>query len=92
MKKKKARGYDDELVDRNNMFQGVDLIDFFKSLDPYEFLTKFNKVSLFQTSKIIASLTLLSCASLVQHRQRISSLHEGECEGYEDAYRPAGDV
>jgi AdoMet-dependent rRNA methyltransferase SPB1 len=45
IKKKKATGYDDELMERGSLFQSADLMDFFKAIDPYEFLTKFNKVS-----------------------------------------------
>lgn len=44
-KKKKAVGYDEGDLDRNLLYNEADLIDFFTSLDGYEFLTKFNKVS-----------------------------------------------
>ena len=44
-KKAKAVGYDDEALSRNLLYTEADLIDYFKSVDPYEFLTKFNKVS-----------------------------------------------
>ena len=41
-KKKKATGYDDEDLQKNTFFNKADISDFFKSADPYEFLTKFN--------------------------------------------------
>ena len=44
-KKKKAHGYDDEDLAKNVLFNAIDIIDFMKSADGYEFLTKFNKVS-----------------------------------------------
>jgi hypothetical protein len=45
-KKAKAKGYDDEDLARNLLYNEADLSDFFKSIDPYEFLTKFNKFNI----------------------------------------------
>ena len=44
-KKKKATGYDEADLAKNVFFNRADISDFFKSVDPYEFLTKFNQVS-----------------------------------------------
>lgn len=44
-KKKKATGYEDEALQKNMLYSEADMSDFLKSVDPYEFLTKFNKVS-----------------------------------------------
>lgn len=44
-KKKKATGYEESDLQKNVFFNRADISDFFKSVDPYEFLTKFNKVS-----------------------------------------------
>ena len=44
-KKKKATGYDDDNLARNTLFNHADLSDFLTSADPYEYLTKFSKVS-----------------------------------------------
>ena len=46
-KKKKATGYEDDNHARNSLFNYADLSDFLTAADPYEFLTKFNKVSQF---------------------------------------------
>ena len=51
-KKKKAIGYDEEDLKKNMLFNQADLSDFFNSVDPYEFLTKFNKVSIYFLSRI----------------------------------------
>ena len=48
-KKKKATGYEDEALQKNLLYSEADMSDFLKSVDPYEFLTKFNKVSHFHT-------------------------------------------
>ena len=45
-KKKKAVGYEDADLAKNMIFNVADLSDFFKSADAYEFLTKFNQVSI----------------------------------------------
>lgn len=45
-KKKKALGYADEDLDKNSLFNKVDINDFLNSVDPYEFLTKFNQFHL----------------------------------------------
>ena len=72
-KKAKAKGYDEEDLARNLLYNEADLSDFFKSIDPYEFLTKFNKVSsLFSTHHY----SPLHVCILVQYRQRSSSVHE----------------
>ena len=42
-KRPNRQGYADDKV--TSLFEQVDLIDFLESADPYEFLTKFNKVS-----------------------------------------------
>jgi hypothetical protein len=44
-KKKKAVGYSESDHAKNSLFNQADLMDFFNSVDPFEFLTKFNKVS-----------------------------------------------
>ena len=44
-KKKKAVGYDEEDLGKNMLFNRADMSDFLTSVDPYEYLTKFNKVS-----------------------------------------------
>ena len=44
-KKKKATGYAEEDLAKNMLFNKADISDFFNSVDPYEFLTKFNQVS-----------------------------------------------
>jgi len=44
-KKKKAVGYEAADLEKNVFFNTADIIDFLKSADPYEFLTKFNQVS-----------------------------------------------
>lgn len=47
-KKKKAVGYDDEDLNKNVLYNVADMSDFLTAVDPYEFLTKFNKVSILQ--------------------------------------------
>ena len=42
-KKKKALGYDEADLDKNMLFNKVDIIDYLNCADPYEFLTKFNQ-------------------------------------------------
>ena len=46
VKKKKATGYEDADLQKNTFFNKANMMDFFESADPYEFLTKFNQVSL----------------------------------------------
>ncbi len=38
-------GYADEALENNILYEEADLIDFLDSTVPYEYLTKFNKVS-----------------------------------------------
>ena len=53
-KKKKAVGYEDADLEKNMLFSKADMSDFLNAADPYEFLTKFNQVSLFYTVAQIA--------------------------------------
>ena len=65
-KKAKAVGYDEEALSRNLLYTETDLSDFLKSIDPYEFLTKFNKVSnSYQTHQYLTnSSALYYCSSI----------------------------
>ena len=44
-KKVNRSGYSDDAIEKNVIYEEVDLIDFLESQDPYVYLTKFNKVS-----------------------------------------------
>lgn len=44
-KRVNRNGYDDEAVARNMLYVEADFMDFLESQDPYEYLTKFYKVS-----------------------------------------------
>ena len=44
-KKPNRSGYSDEAADKALLYEEADFLDFLESSNPYEYLTKFNKVS-----------------------------------------------
>ena len=63
-KKKKAVGYAEEDLEKNMLFNKADFSDFLACADAYEFLTKFNQVSI-QPSTITDGTLICQLAALV---------------------------
>lgn len=98
-KKKKAVGYDDEDLNKNVLYNVADMSDFLTAVDPYEFLTKLNKVSLllsccFQERSILSSISksVRLLLSIVQHRQRRGKVLQRSRVSDEGPCRPLDDM